>query len=191
MSFGASGHQLLWNRIKILEPVQMESTRAYFMLNCIPADAVAETAEDGDQGRGTVAGRTLFVVMGVPGALSGKVDPNYRPPEPMPVPHETLYWLRVDKNKGQRLFVIESDKKGRYSIDLPPGEYFMESASKHQWDMERLPKNRKSQVATIVSLYFPYANDYMQGKRTYQKPMAIERGTSYEKDIPSQVMYVD
>ena len=40
---------------------------------------------------GRIIGQTVRVVSGWPGAITGNPDPNWKPPEPSPVPNIPLY----------------------------------------------------------------------------------------------------
>lgn len=131
---------------------------------------------------GTVAGVTLFVIKGHPGALTGKPDPGYKAPEPKITPNEKLFWLRIDREKGNQLFVTTSDAEGRFEIILPPGEYLVEPAATHEVDLRRIKADEKDVL--INTLFPPWRID---GKPDLQ----VEKGRSHKMDIEARILFVD
>ena len=142
---------------------------------------------------GIVRGKTLSIVSGIPGALAGKPDPNWTPPEPSPAPNETLFWLRIDRENGHQLFSTQSNSKGNYKIKLPAGRYLMACASHHQWELDRLDNGKKDDPNTLIGLLFTVLRRDDKGRAIFDGEPGTEikaRGTQ-TIDIPAQIMFVD
>lgn len=141
-------------------------------------------------GQGTVMGHTLSAVAGIPGALSGHPDLNWKRPEPEPTPNERVYFLMIDEAKQPQLFSTLSDKKGAYKIRLPEGGYFFEAASRMSgWLGE--DKDKESVINALLT--FAYAQRDAKGNVTSTKEpdIVLKAGQTVKQDIPAQVMYVD
>jgi hypothetical protein len=146
---------------------------------------IGSTELPAQQEFGMVTGVTQFVVKGHPGALIGKPDPNYRAPEPKIAPNEKLFWVRIDKEKGHRLFVTQSDENGMFRIDLPLGNYCVESASRHEVDLKRVPLQRQNDEETLIRILFP-------SWRLDGKPdIIIEKGQLYRMDVEARILFID
>jgi len=134
---------------------------------------------------GTVTGVTLFVIKGHPGALIGKPDPNYKAPEPKIAPNEKLFWLRIDREKGHRLFVTQSNGDGIFKIELPSGEYCVEPASLHEADLKRVAPQQRDDEGILVSMMYP-------SWRLDGKPdLKIEKGQLYKFDVEARILFID
>ncbi len=138
-------------------------------------------------GYGTLSGKTLFVVQGHPGALSGHPAQNYKPPEPKAMPKQKIYLLRLDKEKGDQLFTAVSDEQGIYQIDLPAGEYLIEAASMHAIDLKRLSPQKANDPQTVMKVVFPAWQDW----RRRLPDVKIEEGGSYTRNVATDILFVD
>jgi hypothetical protein len=146
-----------------------------------------------NSGQGTVEGHTLSIVAGIPGALSGHPDRNWRRPEPKVAPNERVYFLMVDKEKKPKLFSTVSDGRGAYKIALPEGGYFIEAAiRKTGWGIEELEKKGDQKAIIDILLVFSAQRD-SKGEivSTREPDVVVKAGQTAQYDVPAEVMHVD
>jgi hypothetical protein len=131
--------------------------------------------------------------MGHPGALWGRPDPNWQPPEPEPVANERIYWLRVDRDKGHKLYWVDCDALGAYRIELPPGQYLRACGSQHRWELDRLKEGNETDEAKLTEALFIVFDTDEKGRTIFdgEPGMRIEAGRRYEEDVAARITFVD
>ena len=164
------------------------------ILLCVAVGAIniftPQTFAEAPPGSAIVTGRTLSVIRGYPGALSGHPEPNWKRPEPEAAPGEKLFWLRIDWANGHQLFTTVSDSKGEYSIELPPGGYLVEPARPHQFELGRFGE---SDMRVLIRFLF---RSYQMGENGpvvfYGEPgKELRSGKEYREDVDAIILFVD
>lgn len=148
---------------------------------------------------GTVKGTTLHVVMGHPGAWAGKPDPDWKPPEPTPVGGALILFLRTDAGGRDELYGTTSSDDGRYTIDLPPGEYAVACFTEDigWWEeAQGLLANRNDPEYKRERLRFAFdwERDDEDGNHVYKGmgPVTVEPGAVVEgANLPAVILCVD
>jgi hypothetical protein len=130
---------------------------------------------------GTVTGRTLSVVHGHPGALSGSPDSSYKPPQPAIAAKEKLYWLCINDANKQRLFSTESDTKGNYRIVLPTAKCYVEPAATHVHDLQQINGSNETIIRTLFPPWRINSDQYLK----------IEKQKVYNVDVEARILFVD
>ena len=140
-----------------------------------------------------VTGQTVFVIHGMPGAISGDIDPNWERPEPEPQPNEKLYWLRMDRENGNSLYPVDSDENGDYRIELPPGQYLVASETFRGWELERREKAGWTNTDTLIRALFDVWTHDEKGRPIFmdEPGMTVEAGQVYTQDVATSILCVD
>jgi hypothetical protein len=142
---------------------------------------------------GTAQGRTVLVVKGHPGALIGRPEPDWHPPEPRPVAHVKIYWLRIDREQGHQLYTTQSDTNGSYEVRLPVGRYLARSATQARRELDKVEKDGKADEATLIRVLFPGLDHDRNGRDALPDETGIEikHGQTHHEDITAEVLFVD
>ena len=147
---------------------------------------------------GTIRGRTLSVVMGVPGMAGGKPDLHWRPPEPTPVANVLILFLRVDAGGRYNLYCTTSSAAGEYTIELPPADYEIECSTEERANWEEAQglaanRNNADYKREWLGEVFDYERDDEDGYPVYTGMAAvrIRPGDTVEKDLAAVVLFVD
>ena len=175
------------------QPIRMSSQGCFGFLTSIAFAAALASGCQPPREMAVVTGRTVFVIHGIPGALSGDIDPNWQRPDPEPQPNEKLYWLRVDRENENSLFPVESDENGGYRIELPPGQYLVASETFRGWELERRAKAGWTDTDTLIrALFDVWTYDEEDRPIFMDEPgMAIEAGQEYTQDVATSILCVD
>lgn len=157
----------------------------------------ASCARDATQEYGMVTGETLFVVMGHPGAITGKPDPDWEPPKDRPVGNVLILFLRTDAGGLYELFSTVSSDEGQYSIELPPGDYVIKCATEDHSNWEEAKglgarRNDDEYKRERLRQVFDLESDD-EGHDVYrgQGPVHVKAGETMVEDLAAVVLCVD